>query len=159
VARGRIKWFLQGAPNDLADGFFHFSTAGQIRETAEKYFAGQDGLVLIAAEKNRLGEALRFEPSRGGALFPHLYATLALDAVVFANPSPFCQTAGMISLGFLDSHHLRAIQMRPFGTPGWHFGAGHALLPKGAVLDSDIQCLEASWQYRPTSGTWTLWGF
>jgi uncharacterized protein (DUF952 family) len=54
--------------------------------TAKKYFAGQDGLLLIAVDKNRLGGALRFEASRGGALFPHLYATLPLDAVVFAKP-------------------------------------------------------------------------
>jgi uncharacterized protein (DUF952 family) len=80
--------FFNGAPNDLADGFIHFSTAGQVREPAEKYFKGQDGLVLIAVDASRLGEALRFEPSRGGALFPHLYAALRLEAVVFAKPLP-----------------------------------------------------------------------
>jgi uncharacterized protein (DUF952 family) len=77
---------LAGTEADLADGFIHFSTSEQICETAEKYFAGQDGLILVAAEKNRLGGALRFEPSRDGALFPHLYGTLQLDAVVWAKP-------------------------------------------------------------------------
>ncbi len=79
---------LDGTPADRADGFLHFSAAGQIRETAEKYFAGQDGLVLVAADKDRLGEALRHEPSRGGALFPHLYGSLPLEAVVFAKTLP-----------------------------------------------------------------------
>ncbi len=73
-----------GTEADLADGFIHFSTEEQIRETAQKYFAGQDGLLLIAADKDRLGGALRFVASGGGALFPHLYGTLPLDAVVFA---------------------------------------------------------------------------
>jgi uncharacterized protein (DUF952 family) len=78
--------FFDGTEADLADGFIHFSTAEQIRETAEKYFAGQDGLLLVAADKSLLGEALRFEPSRGGTRFPHLYATLPLDAVVWVKP-------------------------------------------------------------------------
>lgn len=65
-----------GAPIDLADGYIHFSTGEQARETAEKHFAGQDDLLLIAFDDARLGEALRYEPSRGGALFPHLYAPL-----------------------------------------------------------------------------------
>ena len=77
---------FNGTQTDLADGFLHFSTAEQVRETAEKYFKGQDALLLIAVDKNRLGKALRFEPSRGGALFPHLYAPLPRDAVVFAKP-------------------------------------------------------------------------
>ncbi len=79
---------LDGTPADRADGFLHFSAAGQIRETAEKYFAGQGGLVLVAADKDRLGAALRLEPSRGGALFPHLYGSLPLEAVVFAKTLP-----------------------------------------------------------------------
>ncbi|MCI0468352.1 MAG: DUF952 domain-containing protein [Beijerinckiaceae bacterium] len=73
-----------GMETDLVDGFMHFSTAGQIRETAAKHFKGQDGLMLIAASRNLLSEALRFEPSRGGALFPHLYGSLPLDAVAWA---------------------------------------------------------------------------
>ncbi len=78
--------FFAGTEADRADGFIHFSTAEQTRETAEKYFVGQDGLILVAADKNRLGDALRFDPARGGRLFPHLYSTLRLDAVVWAMP-------------------------------------------------------------------------
>ena len=62
-----------GAPIDIADGFIHFSTAGQARETAAKHFAGQTDLVLVAVDGARLGDALKYEVSRGGALFPHLY--------------------------------------------------------------------------------------
>jgi uncharacterized protein (DUF952 family) len=75
-----------GAPVDLADGFIHFSTAGQAQETAAKHFRHQPGLLLVAIEADRLGKALRFEPSRGGALFPHLYTPLALDAVRWVAP-------------------------------------------------------------------------
>lgn len=67
---------FRGAPVDLADGFIHFSTGAQLRETAAKHFAGQVDLLLIAIDDAVLGEALRYEPSRGGALFPHLYAPL-----------------------------------------------------------------------------------
>lgn len=67
-----------GAPIDVADGYIHFSTAEQAPETAAKYFAGQDGLVLLAYDTDRLDD-LKWEPSRGGALFPHLYAPLRLD--------------------------------------------------------------------------------
>ncbi|PTE07161.1 DUF952 domain-containing protein [Mesorhizobium helmanticense] len=77
-----------GAPVDLADGFIHFSTAGQARETAAKHFAGQTGLLLIAIDASRLGEALRYEVSRGGALFPHLYGPLDLKAVLWVRPLP-----------------------------------------------------------------------
>lgn len=71
-----------GAPVDLADGFIHFSAADQVRATAEKHFAGQQDLVLAAVDAGALGEALRWEPSRGGALFPHLYGDLPMSAVV-----------------------------------------------------------------------------
>lgn len=77
-----------GAPVDLADGYIHFSTAGQVRETAARHFAGQAGLVLAAIDTGRLGAALRYEASRGGALFPHLYAPLDLSAVVWVRPLP-----------------------------------------------------------------------
>ena len=77
-----------GAPVDLADGFIHFSTAGQVRETAAKHFAGQDGLVLVAVAAERLGEALKWEVSRGGALFPHLYAALDPAAAAWVNELP-----------------------------------------------------------------------
>lgn len=77
-----------GAPVDLADGYIHFSTADQARETAAKHFAMQDNLVLAAVKADMLGEALKWEPSRGGALFPHLYAKLSLDAVAWSAPLP-----------------------------------------------------------------------
>lgn len=82
--RGRFD----GAPIDLADGYIHFSTAEQVLETAAKHFAGQDGLVLVAIDETRLGEALKYETSRGGALFPHLYAPLDLSAVAWVRPLP-----------------------------------------------------------------------
>lgn len=70
-----------GAPVDQADGFIHFSTAAQAAETAARHFAGQGDLLLVAVAADELGEALRFEPSRDGALFPHLYGDLPLSAV------------------------------------------------------------------------------
>ena len=76
-----------GAPVDLADGFIHFSTAGQVAETAARHFAGQHDLVLVAVDAGAL-DALRHEPSRGGALFPHLYGTLPLSAVRWVKPLP-----------------------------------------------------------------------
>ncbi len=77
---------FDGAPIDLADGFIHFSTGGQLRETAAKHFAGQSDLLLIAVEGDTLGAALRYEPSRGGALFPHLYAPLDPRVVRWVAP-------------------------------------------------------------------------
>lgn len=79
---------FNGASIDLTDGYIHLSTAEQARETAAKHFAGQQGLVLVAVEAARLGEALKYEVSRGGALFPHLYAPLALSAVRWVKPLP-----------------------------------------------------------------------
>ncbi len=83
-AQGRFT----GAPIDVADGFIHFSTAAQARETAAKHFEGQSGLLLVAVDGAKLGPALRYEVSRGGALFPHLYGPLALDAVLWVRPLP-----------------------------------------------------------------------
>jgi uncharacterized protein (DUF952 family) len=79
---------FDGAPVDLADGFIHFSTAGQVAETAAKHFAGQDRLLLVAVDAEALGAALRYETSRGGALFPHLHASLPLSAVRWVKPLP-----------------------------------------------------------------------
>jgi uncharacterized protein (DUF952 family) len=70
-----------GAPVDRRDGYIHFSTAEQVAETAQRHFAGEGDLVVVAVDAQALGEALRFEPSRGGALFPHLYGPLPLSAV------------------------------------------------------------------------------
>ena len=75
---------FDGSPVDLQDGFIHFSTGSQLRETAEKHFKGQRDLLLVAVDPRRLGAELRWEPSRGCALFPHLYGGLAMDSVIFA---------------------------------------------------------------------------
>jgi len=77
-----------GAAIDLTDGYIHFSTAEQLRETVEKHFAGQTDLLLVGVDVNRLGEELKWEPSRGGALFPHLYAPLSIESVVTTNEMP-----------------------------------------------------------------------
>ncbi|WP_020179973.1 DUF952 domain-containing protein [Methylopila sp. M107] len=79
---------FDGAPLDVADGYIHFSTASQARETAAKHFAGQAELMLAAVDATALGDALKWEPSRGGALFPHLYGPLPLSAVLWTKPLP-----------------------------------------------------------------------
>lgn len=66
----------EGSAVDRADGFIHFSTAGQAQETARRHFAGQADLVVVTFEADDLGSSMRWEPSRGGELFPHLYGTL-----------------------------------------------------------------------------------
>ncbi|MEO0329418.1 MAG: DUF952 domain-containing protein [Pseudomonadota bacterium] len=73
---------FKGASVDLADGYIHFSTAKQTRETVAKHFHGQKNLVLLAVDATLLGDDLKWEPSRGGALFPHLYADLCLQCIV-----------------------------------------------------------------------------
>lgn len=82
------KGRFDGAPIDIADGFIHFSTAGQARETAAKHFAGQSDLLLVAVDGKKLGDALKYEVSRGGDLFPHLYAPLELGVVVWVKELP-----------------------------------------------------------------------
>ncbi len=77
-----------GAPIDLADGFIHFSTAKQAGVTAAKYFAGVDGLMLIAFETDQMGDTLKWEASRGGDLFPHLFRSLQRSEVLWAKPLP-----------------------------------------------------------------------
>jgi uncharacterized protein (DUF952 family) len=79
---------FRGAAIDLADGFIHFSSAAHVEETAAKHFAGQSDLLLVAVDAAKLGEALKWEISRGGDLFPHLYAPLSLDAVARVSPLP-----------------------------------------------------------------------
>jgi uncharacterized protein (DUF952 family) len=83
---------FDGAPVDHADGFIHFSTAGQAAETAARHFAGQSDLLLIAVDAEALGDALKFEVSRGGALFPHLYAPLDMKAVLRVDALPLDET-------------------------------------------------------------------
>ena len=75
-----------GSELDRHDGFIHFSTAAQAGETAAKHFAGQADLMLVAVDAGALGPSLRWERSRGGDLFPHLYGALPLAAVRWAKP-------------------------------------------------------------------------
>ena len=87
-AKAQATGVFTGAAIDRADGFIHFSTAKQAPETAAKWFAGRGDLTLAAIDAEALGKDLRWEPSRGGALFPHLYATLPMSAVVWSRPLP-----------------------------------------------------------------------
>jgi len=77
-----------GAPVDLADGFIHFSTAEQVRATAQRHFSQEGDLVLAAVDTATLGQDLKWEVSRGGALFPHLYRALYLAEVAWTAPLP-----------------------------------------------------------------------
>jgi uncharacterized protein (DUF952 family) len=79
---------FRGSAVDLRDGFIHFSAAEQVAETAAKHFVGQTDLFLIHIDAEALGDALRWEVSRGGALFPHLYGDLRMQAVIRAEPLP-----------------------------------------------------------------------
>ena len=88
-----------GAPIDVTDGYVHFSTAEQAAETAAKYFAGMDDLFLVAVETDRLGDDLKWEPSRGGALFPHLYREMRLEDVHWAQPLPIVNDAHQFPAG------------------------------------------------------------
>ncbi len=84
----KAKGRFDGAAIDLQDGYIHFSTAAQVQETASRHFRGQAGLVVAAFEAEALGEALRWEPSRGGALFPHLYGTIDPSLTVRVTQAP-----------------------------------------------------------------------
>jgi len=77
-----------GSAVDSADGYIHFSDASQAAETAAKWFVGRSDLVLLALEAADLGDSLKWEPSRGGQLFPHLYGPLPLTSVLWAKPLP-----------------------------------------------------------------------
>jgi uncharacterized protein (DUF952 family) len=79
---------FEGAPIDIADGYIHFSTAEQARETAAKHFAGRGGLVLVALDPAGLGDKLKWEPSRGGQLFPHLYRPFLVTEALWARQLP-----------------------------------------------------------------------
>lgn len=80
---------FRGSAVDLADGFIHFSGVGQAEETALRHFHGQDDLLLVAFDGDALGQDLRWEASRGGALFPHLYASLDPASALWAKPLPW----------------------------------------------------------------------
>lgn len=77
-----------GSPVDVEDGFIHLSAADQVKGTLARHFAGRTDLVLVEIDLARLGEAVRWEPSRGGALFPHVHAELPLAAAIAARPLP-----------------------------------------------------------------------
>ncbi|SRR5579871_236532 len=79
---------FQGSAVDLVDGYIHFSTADQVAETAAKHFARMPDLVLVAVAAEDLSDTLKWEPSRGGALFPHLYGVLPMTAVRWVKPLP-----------------------------------------------------------------------
>jgi uncharacterized protein (DUF952 family) len=92
---------FSGTAVDRADGYIHFSNADQALETAAKWFAGREDLTLVAVDARALGADLVWEPSRGGELFPHLYASLPLDAVVWSRPLPLGRD-GKHDFGRLD---------------------------------------------------------
>ncbi|MBY0495508.1 MAG: DUF952 domain-containing protein [Cyanobacteria bacterium] len=79
---------FRGSPVDVADGFIHFSTAAQIHETAARHFTGIADLLLVAFPASAFGDALKWERSRGGALFPHLYESLPVNLAVWEKPMP-----------------------------------------------------------------------
>ena len=88
-----------GAPVDLADGFIHLSTAEQVAETAARHFAAESDLVLVAVDEERLGAGLKWEPSRGGALFPHLYRPMRLSDVIWDKSLPLGATGHIFPEG------------------------------------------------------------
>jgi uncharacterized protein (DUF952 family) len=79
---------FRGCEVDRCDGFIHFSSAAQVAQTAAKHFAGQTDLLLVRVNATKLGDRLKWEPSRGGALFPHLYGDLDLSSVTRVDPLP-----------------------------------------------------------------------
>ena len=83
-----------GSPVDLADGYIHFSTALQLAQTAAKHFAQMKDLILLEVDEQDFGDELKFEPSRGGDRFPHLYANLSLDQVSNCWPLPLNSKSG-----------------------------------------------------------------
>ena len=107
LAQARRVGRYTGSADDLRDGFIHLSAAHQLKGTLAKHFAGQQGLFLLAVDVGKLGRDLRWEKSRGGALFPHLYAPLPLGAVFWAAP---------IGLDAEGQHMLpRQVHLSPLG--------------------------------------------
>jgi uncharacterized protein (DUF952 family) len=81
-AQFRSSGVFHGAPIDLTDGYIHLSAADQLQDTLDKHFAGQSGLVIVEVDLTALGDIVKWEVSRGGALFPHIYGALPMAAVV-----------------------------------------------------------------------------
>lgn len=100
--QARAAGHFTGTAMDHQSGFIHFSGADQVVETARRVFAGVTGLTLLTVDPERLGDALRWEPSRGGALFPHLYGALPVDAVVAAEALPADRSAADAVAALLD---------------------------------------------------------
>jgi uncharacterized protein (DUF952 family) len=99
----RSEGATRGAPIDIAEGYVHFSTTSQAAETAAKHFVGEADLFLLAIETDRLGDALKWEVSRGGAEFPHLYRNLKIADVAWAQPLPLRDGAHQFPAGFDDT--------------------------------------------------------
>lgn len=91
-ARAVAVGSFDGSPVDQADGFIHFSTAAQAKETAAKHFAGERDLLLVAVATGSLGNALQWEPSRGGDLFPHLYGPMPIGSAIWVRPLPLADS-------------------------------------------------------------------
>lgn len=92
---GRSAWaaacrdgVYRGSPDDQRDGFIHFSAPDQVKGTAAKHFRGQADLLLVAFDEKDFGDALKWEPSRGGALFPHLYGTVSTKLALWEKSMP-----------------------------------------------------------------------
>jgi uncharacterized protein (DUF952 family) len=91
---------FHGAAIDLHDGYIHFSTAAQVEETAQRHFAGQTDLLLVAFDASEFGDSLKWEASRGGALFPHLYGTLDPKTALWAKPLLWTGTTHLFPEGW-----------------------------------------------------------
>ncbi len=87
--KARSAGVFEGSEVDISDGFIHLSSPHQVRETAQKHFSGQTDLLLVSVRAETLGETLKWEVSRGGALFPHIYGTLPIGAVIEAVDLPW----------------------------------------------------------------------
>jgi uncharacterized protein (DUF952 family) len=93
---------FEGAAIDLADGYIHLSDATQAEETARRYFADQHDLLLVAFDPTIFGDTLKWEPSRGGALFPHVYGTINPALAMWAKPLPWNGTSHDFPAGWRD---------------------------------------------------------
>ncbi|MGZ8401165.1 MAG: DUF952 domain-containing protein [Methyloceanibacter sp.] len=99
LAEAKAKGLFEGSADDARDGFIHLSSPDQLEGTLAKHYAGQKDLVLLAVDTMSLGERLQWEPSRGGAIFPHLYGPLDLKALLWDEP---------LELGANGRHRLPA---------------------------------------------------
>jgi uncharacterized protein (DUF952 family) len=103
----------RGSAVDRKDGYIHFSTAEQAAETAARHFAGQRDLMLVTVDGDALGDKLKWEPSRGGALFPHLYDALTLKAVLRVDPLPLDETGRHVFPRFYCSSRDFIVDFNP----------------------------------------------